>query len=108
MSETSGQTKKFRSYNLADLTYVDVQEYLKEKDTILIPVASMEQQGQHLPIKTDTVTAEEISRRVSKEEYNNIVDEACSLGLNNGWIQKYEAEACDTFLGTKIKQKKEL
>ena len=58
------ETKKFRSYNLADLTYVDVQEYLKEKDTILIPMASMEQHGQHLPIKTDTVTAEEVSRRV--------------------------------------------
>lgn len=58
---------KFRSYNLADLTYVDIGEYLKEKDTILIPMASTEQHGPHLPLKTDTVTAEEVARRVSEQ-----------------------------------------
>ncbi len=57
---------KFRSYNLADLTYVDIGEYLKEKDTVLIPMASTEQHGPHLPLKTDTVTAEEVARRVSE------------------------------------------
>ena len=56
--------KKFRSYCIADLTYIDIQAYLKEKDTILIPMASMEQHGPHLPLKTDTVTAEEVTRRV--------------------------------------------
>lgn len=56
----------FRSYNLADLTYIDIGEYLKEKDTILIPMASTEQHGPHLPLKTDTVTAEEVARRVSE------------------------------------------
>ena len=55
---------KFRSYNLADLTYVDIGEYLKEKDTVLIPMASTEQHGPHLPLKTDTFTAEEVARRV--------------------------------------------
>ncbi len=57
---------KFISWELGDLTFVDVQEYLKEKDTILVPMASFEQHGPHLPIYTDTVTAIEVSCRVSE------------------------------------------
>ena len=48
--------KKFLSWELGDLSYIDVQEYLKEKDTILVPMASFEQHGQHLPILTDTAS----------------------------------------------------
>jgi creatinine amidohydrolase len=57
---------KFRSWNHAHLSYVDIQEYLKTKDTILIPMASTEQHGPHLPLLTDTITAVEISERVSE------------------------------------------
>ena len=48
----------------------------------------------------------EISRRVDKSEYLNIVDEASSLGLNNGWVQEYSEEADEKFLGTNIKPKR--
>jgi creatinine amidohydrolase len=58
---------EFRSYNIADLAYPDIQEYLKTKDVILIPMASTEQHGPHLALKTDTVTAEEVSRRVAQK-----------------------------------------
>lgn len=58
---------QFRSYNIADLTFVDIQEYLQTKDIIMVPVASTEQHGPHLPLKTDTVTAEEVSRRVADQ-----------------------------------------
>jgi creatinine amidohydrolase len=58
---------KFRSYNIANLTYVDVQNYLKEKDAVMVPIASTEQHGPHLPLKTDTVTAEEVSRRIAEQ-----------------------------------------
>ena len=57
---------KFLSWDLGDLTYVDVREYLQEKDAILIPMASLEQHGPHLPLYTDTITAVEISRRVAE------------------------------------------
>ena len=57
---------KFRSWNHAYLSYVDIQEYLKTKDTILIPIASTEQHGPHLPLYTDTITAIEISERISE------------------------------------------
>jgi creatinine amidohydrolase len=58
---------ELRSYNIVDLPYPDIQEYLKTKDLILIPMASTEQHGPHLPLKTDTVTAEEVSRRVARQ-----------------------------------------
>jgi creatinine amidohydrolase len=58
---------KFRSWNLSHLSYVDVREYLQTKDTILVPMASTEQHGPHLPLATDTITAVEISERISEE-----------------------------------------
>lgn len=57
---------KFLSWDLGELTYVDIHEYLKEKDTILVPMASLEQHGPHLPLYTDTITAVEISKRVAE------------------------------------------
>jgi creatinine amidohydrolase len=57
---------KFISWNLAELSYVDIREYLKEKDIVLVPMASTEQHGPHLPLYTDTITAMEISQRVSE------------------------------------------
>lgn len=57
---------KFVSWNLAELTYVDIREYLKEKDTVLVPMASVEQHGPHLPLCTDTITAVEITARISE------------------------------------------
>ena len=64
--EEKGFRKKFLSWDLGDLSFVDVQEYLKVKDLILVPMASLEQPGPHLPIYTDTVTCWEIATRVSE------------------------------------------
>jgi creatinine amidohydrolase len=58
--------KKFISWDLGDLTFVDIQEYLNVKDVVLVPMASLEQHGPHLPLYTDTLTALEVSRRVSE------------------------------------------
>ncbi len=58
--------EKFLSWDLGNLAFTDVQEYLKVKDTILVPMASFEQHGPHLPIYTDTITCVEISRRVAE------------------------------------------
>jgi creatinine amidohydrolase len=51
------------SYNLADLAPPDVKAYLESKDIVMIPIASMEQHGPHLPLATDTIQADEIARR---------------------------------------------
>jgi creatinine amidohydrolase len=57
---------KFLSWDLGNLTFTDVQEYLRVKDTILVPMASFEQHGPHLPIYTDTITCVEVARRVAE------------------------------------------
>ena len=66
---TTRKTKSlnFPSYCLGDLSYVDVQEYLKYSDTILIPKASLEQHGPHLPLYCDTITATEVAKRAGEE-----------------------------------------
>ena len=68
-SITSGDEdfrNKFISWNLAELTYVDIRAYLEEKDLVIVPMASTEQHGPHLPLYTDTITAIEISERVAQ------------------------------------------
>lgn len=47
----------------------------------------------------------ELSRGVTKGEYQNIVDEAHRLGLNNGWIQEMPETMDTKFMGTNIKPK---
>jgi creatinine amidohydrolase len=55
------------SHCLADLAYPDIQAYLKRDDILLIPMASLEQHGPHLPLSTDTVTAYEVSKRAADQ-----------------------------------------
>jgi creatinine amidohydrolase len=57
---------KFLSWDLGNLSFTDVQAYLEVKDTILVPMASFEQHGPHLPIYTDTITCVEVSKRVAE------------------------------------------
>jgi len=54
------------TYNMAELAYPDIQAYLEKCDLIMIPMASTEQHGPHLPLCTDTVTALEIASRVAE------------------------------------------
>jgi creatinine amidohydrolase len=53
------------TYNLGELSPVDIRSYLQEKDVVMIPIASLEQHGPHLPLLTDTIQAEEITRRAA-------------------------------------------
>ncbi|MBI3820386.1 MAG: creatininase family protein [Planctomycetes bacterium] len=53
------------SWCLSDLCVPDIQEYLKEKDTVLIPIGAIEQHGLHLPLVTDAAQALEIARRAA-------------------------------------------
>ncbi len=57
---------KFLSWDIGNLSFVDLQEYLKVKDLVIVPMASLEQHGPHLPLYTDTITAVEMSRRVAE------------------------------------------
>ncbi len=57
---------KFISWDLGNLAVTDIKEYLAVKDLVIVPIASLEQHGAHLPLYTDTITAVEMSRRVSE------------------------------------------
>jgi creatinine amidohydrolase len=66
---TSGDDEfrsKFLSWDIGDLSYVDINEYLAVKDLVIVPMASLEQHGPHLPLYTDTITSVEMARRVSE------------------------------------------
>ena len=54
------------SYNLADLAPPDIRGYLELKTIVMIPIASLEQHGPHLPLSTDTIQAEEVARRAGE------------------------------------------
>jgi creatinine amidohydrolase len=43
-----------KRYNLAEMAYPDIQEFLKDSDVIMIPFGSCEMHGQHLPLGTDS------------------------------------------------------
>jgi creatinine amidohydrolase len=66
MTERATKNLGFPSFCLGDLSYVDVQEYLRHSDTILIPKASLEQHGPHLPLYCDTITAQEVASRAGE------------------------------------------
>lgn len=50
---------------LAEMTNRELEEYLKEHDTVLIPTGSMEQHGPHSPLSTDVLIPQELCRRVA-------------------------------------------
>jgi creatinine amidohydrolase len=53
------------SWCLADLCAPDIQDYLKQKDIVLIPIGSIEQHGLHLPLVTDAAQGLEVARRTA-------------------------------------------
>ncbi|MBK8028412.1 MAG: creatininase family protein [Chloroflexi bacterium] len=67
MAERTTKSLGFPSFCMGDLSYVDIQQYLKHSDTILIPKASLEQHGPHLPLYCDTITATEVAQRAGEE-----------------------------------------
>ena len=52
---------------LAHLNHREVAEYLKTRDTILIPVGSLENHGLHMPLGTDFLIPDEIARLINKK-----------------------------------------
>ena len=51
---------------LENLSYPEVEDYLKEKDIILVPTGSVEQHSPYGLIGTDFIAAEAVARRVSE------------------------------------------
>jgi creatinine amidohydrolase len=57
--------EKVRNY-LPHMTVPEVQELLRRSDMVIIPVASLEQHGLHLPIGTDYLNGVERAKRIAQ------------------------------------------
>ncbi len=52
------------SRSIGDLTFPEVSQRLRDSSILLLPVGAIEQHGPHLPLNTDVVIAEELTRRI--------------------------------------------
>lgn len=52
---------------LYEMTWIDVQSYLKGNDMVIIPMGSIEQHGPHLPLGADYLSALELSKKISAQ-----------------------------------------
>ncbi len=63
---TLGSTENVeKALMLQEMTWTDVEEYLKTNDMVIIPMGSTEQHGPHLPLGTDTFIATKSAMMVS-------------------------------------------
>jgi creatinine amidohydrolase len=49
---------------IGDLTFPQVSARLKETSILCLPIGAIEQHGAHLPLDTDVIVAEELTRRI--------------------------------------------
>lgn len=52
-------------FELTKMTWPDVESGLQESSLIVVPTASVEQHGPHLPLSVDTIRAQELGRRIA-------------------------------------------
>jgi creatinine amidohydrolase len=53
---------------LADLSWVDVKDGLKETDIVVVPIGAIEQHGPHLPLGTDSYNIEAVAEKAARLE----------------------------------------
>jgi len=61
----NGQEKCFPL--MENMTVKQVREYLKQKQSIIVPIGVIEQHGYHLPLKTDALVAWHLGRRIGEK-----------------------------------------
>jgi creatinine amidohydrolase len=70
-----------RSYDITDLTWVEVEEHLSQDSRLIIPVGACDQYGAHLPIGTGTRIATALARDLS-DEFGVLRAPAFPYGVN--------------------------
>jgi creatinine amidohydrolase/Fe(II)-dependent formamide hydrolase-like protein len=73
------------SRTIGDLTFREVGASLRDTSVLCLPMGSMEQHGPHLPLNTDTVLAEALTRRIVErfgESYDLWQLPALAIGLS--------------------------
>lgn len=72
---------KVKNY-MPHMTWAEVEEALKTTNMVIIPVGSIEQHGQHLPLGTDIYLAIELSKLIAQQA-NTLVAPAVFAGLSD-------------------------
>jgi creatinine amidohydrolase len=72
---------KNHAYHMAVMSNHQVEEYLKQGTTVLVPVGTTEQHGPYGPLCTDRMIAEEVCSRVAPE-LNALIAPPISYGLS--------------------------
>jgi creatinine amidohydrolase/Fe(II)-dependent formamide hydrolase-like protein len=49
---------------VGDLTFAEVSQHLRETSILCLPIGAIEQHGTHLPLNTDVIVAEGLTRRI--------------------------------------------
>ena len=79
---------------LDDLTWKEVEEYLKSNRQLIVPIGTCEQHGPHLPLNTDTLVANKLAEYLS-EETGILVGPTLNYGVNLPCDKGY-AGTCST------------
>ena len=79
---------------LADLTWKEVEEYLKSNRQMIVPIGTCEQHGPHLPLNTDTLVTDTLADYLS-EETGILVGPTLNYGVNLPCDRVY-AGTCST------------
>jgi len=62
---SSASAREGKALFLQEMTWTDVQEYLRSSDMVIIPLGSTEQHGPHLPLGTDYYLATGVLEKIS-------------------------------------------
>jgi creatinine amidohydrolase len=79
---------------LEDLTWKEVEEYLRSNRQMILPIGTCEQHGPHLPLNTDTLVAEKVAEYLS-EKTGILVGPTVNYGVNLPCDRGY-AGTCST------------
>lgn len=91
-----------KSVFLAEITNLELEQFLKRHHTIYIPVGATEQHGPHSPVSTDVLIPQEIARRVAQEQGNALVAPALPYTLSyphRGFACEFSL-SIETFMAT--------
>ncbi|MEM9325144.1 MAG: creatininase family protein [Bacteroidota bacterium] len=92
---------KPKSVFLADITNRELELFLEEHHTIIIPVGATEQHGPHSPVSTDVLIPQEVARRVAEQLSNVLVAPALPYTLSyphRGFACEFSL-SMETFMG---------
>lgn len=58
---------------LEHMNYLEVEDYLKRRDTVVIPVGSLENHGKHMPLGTDTMIPHRIAQLLNERDEDVVI-----------------------------------